>query len=33
LHDLQPGAHVNLEFDIVAKYVERMLHYASPSIL
>jgi len=25
LHRLAPGARVNLEFDLIAKYVERML--------
>jgi riboflavin synthase len=33
LHSLQPGAHVNLEFDIVAKYVERMLIHSPASTL
>jgi riboflavin synthase alpha subunit len=25
LHTLQPGTHVNLEIDLIARYVERML--------
>jgi riboflavin synthase len=30
LHALTPGAHVNLEIDTVARYVERMLSHMNP---
>lgn len=32
LGDLQPGDHVNLEFDILAKYVERIIGATAPNI-
>ncbi len=31
LRDLQPGSRVNLEVDMLARYAERLLHYASSS--
>lgn len=31
LRDLQPGSRVNLEADMLARYAERLLHYASGS--
>jgi riboflavin synthase len=32
LHRLAPGLRVNLEFDLIAKYIERMLRTATPAI-
>ncbi|HEY6839748.1 MAG TPA: hypothetical protein VI114_00910, partial [Chthoniobacterales bacterium] len=31
LHRLRPGDRINLEFDVVAKYVERMIEGRFPS--
>jgi riboflavin synthase len=33
LHRLAPGARVNLEFDLIAKYVERMLSARNASLV
>ena len=32
LHALQPGARVNLEIDLIARYVERMLGSAASTV-